>query len=173
MARPSLNEIRSVGDYATTYQWNLEVSRFPPAALLFPGIDAINVRCSSMDVPKATITPIETNLRGHITRQSGTLVYNSPLTLTFNETVDNTIQRWFSNWRNACTQMNTGAHNTKNDVSATMRLVRLDRQDKAIWAYILYGCQYEDADLGQVASDAANFQPVLTMSYDYFEDAEI
>lgn len=173
MARPSLNEIRAIGDYATVYQWNLEVIRFPPAVLSFPGIDAINVRCSSMTIPKATIAPVETNLRGHKTKQAGFLEYNSPLTLTFNETVDNTIQRWFTSWRNACTQMNIGAHGTKEEVSATLRLVRLDRGDKGIWAYTLYGCLYEDMDPGEASSEAANFQPTLTMGYDYFEDSEI
>ena len=171
MARPNINSIRSLPDFATLYQWNLDIVRFP-SAVASPSLDDVNLRCVSADIPAATITPITTEVRGHKTNQPGILEYNSPISLTFTETVDNKIQRWIRNWRNACTAVITGSHAEKSSIHAVIGLTRLNRQDEPMWRYIMYGCFFTSSEAGSLGSDNDTWKPTLSLVYDYFVDEE-
>jgi hypothetical protein len=152
------------------YQWNLKFVTFPPALAAPPSIEDVNLRCVSADVPAAANSKITTEMRGHTVHQPGPNEYTGSISLTFTETVDGMIQDFISGWREICTQTNTGVHGAKTDVSAVIQLERLDIEDTPIHRYVMYGCFYENTDMGAMDNSKDTWKPVLTLSYDYFRD---
>jgi hypothetical protein len=170
MPRPTIDQIRGLGDFATNYQWNVIISGVPNA-VSFPDSQDINLRCQSSTIPKATGGKLTTELRGHKVHQSSAPEYNGPITLTMTETVDNVITQWIMDWREACAEVKTGVHQMKSEVEAVIILERLNRQDEKIWQYELVGCFLEDYEPGgDLAATADTLKPTLSISYDYFVD---
>jgi len=174
MPRPSIVDIRSVGDFATTINWNLTMLS-PPKRVKVPSAHQINIRCESIDVPKSTGTSTEVMIRGHKVKQPGLYTPSGTIILTAVETVDNMISNFYRSWREACYQSKTGRQYPKADVEATIRIERHDRDDKPIWFYELVGCYLEDYDAGgQLQSASADVvKPTLTISYDFFTDGSM
>lgn len=174
--RPTIDQIRTAGDYARMYTWDLTIVKFPAAGAPYPSSDDLNIRCLSSEVPKMTGTSIEVNIRGHRIRQPGIYNYNTPITFTFVETVDGMVNDFFKRWRDACWATKTGRAAPKSDLEGTIILHLLDTNDNAIWQYKLIGCFLEDYDptggpLGGDTSDV--LRPSLMLSYDYFEDTKL
>ena len=172
MAKPTIDQIRGIGDFATLYQWNLDFASFP-SAVGGGSSEDFNIRCISSEVPKATGSSIEVQIRGHKVKQPG--VYEPPrtLTLTFVEAVDMMVNKFFKDWRDACYDMKTGEQRPKAEVEAVILLTQLNRASNPIWQYTLYGVFIEDYDPTGGQYDAASIdvlRPSLTISYDYFED---
>lgn len=173
MTRPKIENIRSLGDFATMFRWNLKVSR-PPALVPEFNTDTTNLRCESTNIPMLSGQSMEVQIRGQVVRQPGSHRYNGQITLTFVETVDVKIHKALKIWREACWQTKTGVTQEKRDLEATIVLEQLNNQDEPIWKYTLYGCYYEDADFGQLDGTSGDAQrATLTLSYDYFEDAKV
>lgn len=174
MPRPSIDQLRGIGDFATTYQWNVRFTAGPRGIGVAIDNNAFNLRMTSMTVPKATNEVITVGLRGHRVHQPGITSYGPPITLSAVETVDNTIHSLLSAWRNACWQTRSGVQQLKSAVQGDLELRRLDRQDRDIWGYKLFGCWLEDYDFGTVQSDASSIVlPSITLRYDYFEDVQV
>lgn len=169
--RPTLSQIRSLGDFATTYNWYIQFLAAPS------GIDgsAINLRCESTDVPKKTGQSIPVQIRGlPPVKQPGIYIPVGTLTLQVNETIDNAISEIISKWQEMCYETNTGKGKKKSEVEAQVRLVRLDRNDKPIWEYVLIGAFLEDYDNGQLqGASAENMKPSLILSYDDFTQKKL
>lgn len=173
MPKPTIDALRGVGDFATTYQWNMRFAQVP-AIGAYPDSNDLNLRVQSVAIPIATNAPIEIALRGHKVRQPGILGYGPNLEFTSVETVDNLIANFLREWREACYQTRTGAQGAKADVSADVEIIRLDRQDVEIWGYKLFGCFLEAYNFGTLQSEASTvLQPSFTLSYDYFEDIQV
>jgi len=178
MARPSISNLRSQGDIVTQMNWNVSLMEPPPGIpeLTTMNGDALNFRCESMDVPKWTGQSTEVWIRGHRIKQPGIYTPSGSLTLTMFETADNRVANWLKAWREACWQTDSGVQRLTSDVSATLRLVRLNRQDEEIWQYIVYGVFLEDYDptggtLGNQSADI--LRPTLTISYDWFDEGPV
>lgn len=174
MARPTIDQIRSLEDFATTYNWNMSVVKFPSIGD-YPAGNDLNLRCVSVDLPKMNGASIEVNIRGHKVKQPGIYTYEGTLTFTFVETVDSTITEFFKQWREACWQSKTGVQGKKSETEGTLRIARLDRQDNEIYEYILTGCYLESYDTGGQLTDQGGdaLKPTLTISYDYFTDNKL
>lgn len=170
MARPTIDQIRSLGDFATLINWNLSFVTVP-SGVGFTS-DGFNFRCESTDLPKWTGTSTEITIRGHTVKQPGIYRPSNQITLTMNETVDNYITRGIKQWRELCWATGTGVAQTKQSVEAIVRLTRNDRADNAIYSYLLYGVFLEDYDPGgQLQSSSADVvKPTLTLSYDYSKE---
>ena len=170
MAKPSLNQLRNLQDFATNFRWDLQFIKLPQVGI-YPSSEAINLRCTSSTIPKLTDEKITASVRGNKVHQTGIHSYDSLITLEFLETVDNTIHQLLQQWREACWNTNTGASNFKSEVEATILLTRMDSKDQPIWAYELFGCFLEDFEVPQLQSESSEFlRPSLTISYDYFRD---
>lgn len=171
MAKPDVEQIRNLDDFPTMYQWNLILN--PPSAVAGADQADLNIRCLTATIPKATGQSIEIAIRGHKMKQPGIYDETHTIELTFVETVDNYIAQFLKNWREACRATKTGVHQTRREVSTTVQLDQLNRQDEPIWFYKLYGCWLEDYDPtgGQFDGTASEvLRPMLTLSYDWFED---
>lgn len=169
--RPTVDNIRGLGDFATLVNWDLQFVTIP-SGLSFASQD-LNFRCESADIPKSTGESTSIRIRGlPPVKQPGLYTPSGTITLAMNETVDNMISKAITQWREMCYEMKTGIQKKKTEVEAQIRLVRMDRQDKEIFEYMLFGVFLEDADpggqLGAAAADVV--KPTLTLSYDYFID---
>lgn len=173
MPRPSIEAVRSVGDFLTQIHWDFSIESFPRALGSYGVGDSrdLNLQCVTSDVPKRTGTSMEVTIRGQKVKQPGIYNYNHTLGITFVETTDMYIMKFISDWLEICARTGTGEQFTKEDVEAVVVLTRFDRQNNEIWKYVLYGCFLEDADHGGALSDSSSdaVKPQLTLSYDYFE----
>jgi hypothetical protein len=172
MAKATLNQVRSLPDYAELSRWNLIFATIPSAASGdFPVSDDINIRCESASVPKVTNEKIEIRHRGHRIFQNGISLPEGQITLTFTETIDASIRRMIKAWKEAVYDIKSGKGNLKADVECTIILEMLDKQDSAVYRYTLYGCFLEDHDLGELNAEGGDvIKPSLTISYDYFDE---
>ncbi len=171
MTKPDISQVRGLPDFAPMYQWNISTIRVPSG--IFPEGTDINLRCQTVGIPKSSTPKITTELRGHKTHQPGAIEHEGTLTLAMVETVDNMISNWIFRWREACADYLTGAHLPKAAVEATMMIERLDREDRPIWNYTIYGCWLESYELGELMATSETMKPSLTISYDYFVDGPV
>lgn len=172
MPRPSIEQLRAVGDFAEVYRWNLQFVKFPSAVAGAPTSNDLNIRCETVDLPKRTGTKVTTNIRGHQVHSPGIYNYGGELTIKFVETVDNKVHNFLRAWREACSATKTGVSNPKSTLEGIIRIERLNRQDVPIWEYKLTGCFLNDADYGGTLDGATSdhIKPSLIISYDFFED---
>lgn len=171
MSRPTIEQLRGLGDFQTLYRWNLELSS-PPSAIAAPPTEDLNLRCETTELPKMSNQSIPINIRGHRIKQPGIGEYTGTLTLTFTETVNNTIKTFLKNWREAIWSTETGVWlGDINSLKAEIKIIQLNSQDNGVWEYLLVGCYLEDYDLGQLTGDGSDIQrPSMTVSYDYYKD---
>lgn len=171
MPRPNINQLRSVQDFATTYNWRLEITK-APGGVTSPPTQDVDIRCISTAVPILKNAPIETSVRGHKVFQAGIHSYeNNPINLKLVEGVDSKMNAWIKAWREACWATTTGVAKVQKDVEATIKIVRLNRQDSPVWTYTLYGCFLAGYDQPELASENTLFQPTINLQYQYFEDS--
>lgn len=163
VARPSIAQIKALGDFATVFRWNIS---FIGAS----GGDAINLRCESIDsLPKITNQKIEANIRGHKFFQAGIGQYNNTIQLTCVETVNNYVHTFFKSLRDSSWAAKTGM--SKGLAPFELKIQRLDNADQPIWDYKLFGVFLEDYEAGTLDGSSSEFlKPTLTFSYDYFQD---
>lgn len=175
MARPSITNISSLGDFATGLHWNMYFLT-PPTGAGFTTLSNsdFNFRCISTEVPSYQSQPTQIAIRGHVIKQPGIYTPNGEITFTMAETIDNKVSIMLKSWRELCWASQTGVQQTKANCQATLFLERLDRQDNQIWYYIIYGAFLEAFDpvgpggLGDMSDNIIT--PTIRLSYDYFLD---
>ena len=172
MPRPTIDQIRSIGNVTQLFRWNLIFSAFPAAVAGAPRTEDLNLRCESTTLPKLSHTMTEVQIRGHKVHQPGKGEYSPNIALTFLETVDNKISTFLRAWREACWQVKTGVSQSKADVEAQILIQRLNHLDQGIWEYNLTGCILQDYEPGGTLSSESQdaLKPSMTIVYDYFED---
>jgi len=137
-SKPTLVDLRRVGEYATLFRWNLS---FPVSGLprVFGGTGEIglttiptnpragditasianaggesffkklNVLCESAATPSKTVGKIPVNLRGHTYFQPGIVsLATDGIKFNFIENVENVIHHFFYAWQEAIWAMNVG-----------------------------------------------------------------
>lgn len=175
MARPTLDQLRHAGDFATTVHWDVSFPTLPNGLRGLVSSEYLNLRCESTDVPKATNMPIEIAVRGHFIKQPGLTRPSGQINLMFYDTVDSRVSEFIRLWREICYETNTGIQTARVDAQAVVLLNRRDRQDRIIWNYELHGVFLEDYDPGgQLQSQSAEaIRPSMILSYDKFIDKKI
>lgn len=174
MARPNIDEVRQMSDFQSVFRWNVRFENLPTAVKGFSS-DALNLRCETSSIPKATTQQGEVMLRGLKVKQPSIMEYDGTMTLTFVETVDNTIKSFLKTWREAIWATRTGvASGDKRSLQGVIVLSLLNSQDVEIWTVKLYGAILSDYDLGQLDGSGTDFmKPSMTLAYDYFDDAAV
>lgn len=175
MASFSIDQLRALPDYAQVTRWDINFVTLPAVgALGFPLADSLNFRCSSVEIPKTTNQKFPVSVRGHKTFHSGIQDYGNTMTLTFNETVDNTLFNFVKAWRELIWSSRQGQSFSKADIEATLLITLLDNQDNVRSKYTVYGCFLEADDFGTLDSETSDIiRPSLTLSYDFYVDAPL
>lgn len=175
MAKISIDQLRALPDYAQVTKWDLNFLTLPAIGPLAGLVsEALNIRLESVEIPKATIQKFEVMIRGHKTLQPGIIDYGNSMTLTFTETVDNTIMKLVKGWRELMWSSRQGRSFPKKDLEATLLLSLYDNEDKLRAKYTIYGCFYESDDFGTLDGSTSDaIKPSLTLSFDYFVDAPL
>lgn len=170
MAKPSINQIRSLPNWAEMNRWTTRFEKFPNALTGLNSND-YDLRCESVEIPKQTQQNFEVNIRGHKVKQNGLPQYTNVINLVYSETVDNKISQLANSWKEATWNSETGVSNSKADLQAILTVERLNHLDVAIYRYVLYGVLYEDFDGGTLDSATSDaLKLTLTLSYDYFRE---
>lgn len=172
MSRPSIDQIRGIGNVTQLFRWNVIFATFPNAIANKPNSDALNLRCESTTLPKLASTPLNVKIRGHQVKQPGIHTYGASIEMTFIETVDNVVHNFMKAWRDACWAPHTGVQAAKADCEALIQIQRLDSNDNPIWEYKLIGCILEDYEAGGPlnADGAEGLKPKFIIGYDLFDD---
>lgn len=172
MAKISIDQLRQLPDYAQVTKWDIAFLTLPaigPLALLVS--DSLNIRCESVEIPKASIQSYEVQVRGHKVMNPGLMDYGNTITLTFTETVDNTIRKLVKGWRELIWSSRQGRSFPKKDLEATLLITELDNQDKIRSKITVYGCWFLGDDFGTLDGSTSDaIKPSLTLSFDYFVD---
>jgi hypothetical protein len=173
MPRVNIDQLRSIGNVAVPYRWNLDFSSLPTG--LNVDSSALNLRCESSDLPKlSSAGKIEVNIRGNKVLQQGIMNYSNTLNLVFYETEDSVVHQFVKDWRELCWKTKTGAQVAKADYEAVVLLTRLNHADEPIWEYKLVGCFLEDFDLGNLdGATSDSMRTTLILSFDYYEDRKL
>lgn len=183
MLRPTIQDVRSIGNPASTYRWGMAFIKLPVLGYLALALsNELNLRCTSTDVPKATGSSIPINIRGYKAKIPGDWNYTGSITLTFVESSGSPfgmtlspVSTFLQTWRNACWDADTGVQNKKSDADGIVLLTRLNSQDEPIWLYTLKGVFLEDYDPtgGMMGGESEILRPTATLSYDTFEDGMV
>ena len=167
--RPTLTDLRMVGEFATTFRWNMSFTQ-PPAALS-ADFRGTNVLCSTATIPSKTINKMNVQIRGHLFFQPGivSLASNS-LTLNFVENVQGIIHRLFFNWQEIIWAHNIGTGVPYSSLVADdITLTRLDNQDRDICSYHLRHCFLKSYNPGSLSgNDSSPLDPQIEIAYDDF-----
>lgn len=167
--RPSVDDLRKLPDWLGRYRWNLVFDKFPEG-MAAPSHEALNLRCVSADVPKKTGGTFNVILRGWTLICPGIWTTSGTIVLTFIETIDNIISDFLQAWNERAWSMRTGRAWTKKELTATVRLVKLDRTDKAVREYKMDVIIADYDPGGGLDADSTDTRPTLTLAYDYFEE---
>jgi hypothetical protein len=175
MASFTIDQLRALPDYAQVTKWDITFLQLPAVgAVGFPASEDINLRCETVETPKATNQKFPVELRGHRTFHSGIMDYGNVMNLTFTETVDNFTFLFVKAWRELCWASRTGSAFPKSDLEATILLTLLDNEDNARASWKIYGAFYEADDFGTLDGSTSDaIRPSLTLSYDFYVDNPI
>ncbi len=175
MASFSIDQLRSLVDYAQVTKWDINFVTLPAVGGLGAlASDDLNFRTESVVLPKATNQKFEVQTRGHKTLHPGIIDYGNTFDIVFTETVDNKIFNFVKAWRELLWSSRQGSSLPKSDLEATILITLLDNQDVARAKYSVFGCFLEDYDFGTLdgaTSDA--IKPSITLSFDLFVDAPL
>lgn len=177
-ARPTLVDLRRVGEYATNFRWNLFFPNYGlprvfggsgeglttssnsgkrsdiTASIAAAGGESffrkLNVLCESATTPSKTVNKMPVTLRGHTFFQPGIVsLMGEGITLKFVENTENLIHHFFYAWQEAIWAMNIGVGVPYDDLVADrIILTRLDNADRVICNYNLRFCFLKGYDPG-------------------------
>lgn len=169
MSRPTLNQIRALGDFADTVHWYIQFPVIPAGVDLTS--DDINLRCESVPIPKREGTKVSAQIRGMPpVHQPGLYIPEGSMTVTLFENTNNRITKGIQQLVEMNYEQGTGKAKTKQEVEFQVRIVRMDRTHKPIYEYVFIGCFLDSYDPGGElqGSSADLLKPTLTFSYDDF-----
>ena len=172
MARPTLDNVRNIGDVASAYRWDLTFLQVPTALASYSSED-MNVRCESTTLPKRIEATPDVNIRGHKVLFPGRLTYSNELDMTFIETENNMIAKFLKAWWDLLWDPKLGTRYPKNQLEARLLIKRLDHNNVAIWQYQIHGVFLKDADFGKLDGETETIKPTVKFSYDYFIEKEL
>jgi len=174
MAGINIDDLRALPDYAPVFRWNVFFVSLPAIGVAgFLLADALNLRCESSEIPTATNQSMDIIIRSHKVKQPGKLDYSGQITLTFIETVDNSIHLLLKGWRELIWGTRSGKALSKENVEATILLQRLDNENKAVWQYLLKGVVLNNPNFGNLDSSSEVMRPSVTFDYDFFTDTPL
>lgn len=166
--KPDINQLRSLGHHATTYDWGIQFISLPSLITGFNTAD-LNTRCKSTQVPSRKIQPIEIMLRGHRVFQHGIVDYGNQLPLTLYETKDNKVSDFLEAYMDLQWTPIGGIQTPKSLNQSSFLLTLLDSEQKARKYYTIIGAWLEDYSTVDLQSENSEIiQYNCNFRFDYF-----
>lgn len=170
--RPTIQQLRALTDFSPNYRWDMNAVL---PAVVAQAIDSynLNLRTTSMTIPKRTVDPIEVANRGHKIYREGITSFSQQISLSTIGTIDAMTHKGIRNWGQMQWSDEYGRMSSNNplDRQATVTLTALNNTDQGYWQYQVFGCWLQDSDFGEFGSDSSDIlRPSLILSYDYFVD---
>ena len=170
--RPTIEQLRYLTDFGPNYRWD---TGFVLPAAVSAAINSaeLNIRTTSMSIPKRTVDVIEISNRGHKIFREGITNFSQSITLSTISTVDAMIHKAVRNWGQMQWSDNVGAMSTivAKDRQGLATLKALNNADVGYWQYTIIGAWLQDSDFGEYGSDGSDIiRPSLTLQYDYYVD---
>ena len=175
MARPTFNQVRELGDFATTVNWYLQFTEVPQGFSI-SDFEEINIRCESTSVPKREGQMSDVQIRGlPPVHQPGLYLPETSWTCQVVETVDNKVTNMLRELTTIHYEQGTGKAKPKKDCQCKIRIVRLNRQDEEIYEYVLIGAYLTSYETGAdlQGSAAEIIKPSLTFTFDDFTEQQL
>ena len=170
MPKVELNQVRALNDVVHLNDWVIKFVTVPPAGIE-AFADGVDIRAISVDIPRATLLPIQVDIRGHRYFVPGDTEFTPTITLTLLETADMNVSDAMLKWREWAYATMFGYKSPVDDIKADLKLFLLNRQLQPIWEFTLYGAWPTDFDPGgQLVGDkgADIMRPTVTFQYDFF-----
>lgn len=166
---PNIDQVRTLGEIQSTVHWQVIMS--PPSGV-HGDSGSLDLRAISSDIPKVTGKATELSIRGHKVKYPGIPEVAGSIELTFVESINQTITKTISDWRQLCYNVQTGAMGSKARVTGTVILRRLARDGSTVvWTYELIGAFLEDYTVPKLqGTQDENYQASMRISYDYFTE---
>lgn len=182
--RPSVNQLRKVGNWTQSFRWGIVVRQFP---YLLRGTwgntsQAFNIRATSTAVPQKTGESTEIRIRGNTVRQPGIHNYQSPWTCNLKETNDVYAQQMLRDWHNLTWDTNLRNANGDSsgltafhaDLEGVFDLYLLNNLDNPIYCYTLIGAYIEDLSRGDLDGENSEpMEPNCSFAFDFFTERAI
>lgn len=181
--RPSVNQLRKLGNFSQMFRWGIKVVQFPKKLTQWQNTSQdFNIRALSATVPEKVGSSTEIQIRGNMVRQPGIVTYTSPWNCTLMETNDTYAQQMLKDWHNLYWDTNlrvtsgnsSGLTEFKADVEGIIELYQLNNLDEPIYKYTLIGVYPESYQRGDFdGSTAEPMQPAISFVLDYFLEEPI
>ena len=166
MARPTIDNVRSLGDFMVSNLWDINI--IGAGSVL--ELAGLNFRAVSCEIPKRTGNSLEINIRGQKVKQPGDYDYSGTITMTLAEGDQAQVHKALLALREMTINTRTNLQLPKAGVESVITIRRLNRQGAPTHGYAIIGCFLEDYDLGELSDAGEVVQPTITFSYDYFYD---
>lgn len=181
--RPSVNQLRRLGNFSQMFRWGIKITQFPNKLTAWQNTSQeFNIRALSASVPQKTGQSSEIQIRGNMVRQPGIATYVSPWNCTLMETNDTYAQQMLKDWHNlywdtnlrVSTGNSSGLTEFKADLEGVIELYHLNNLDEPIYKYTLIGVYVDDYSRGDFDGSTADpMQPNISFAYDYFLEEAI
>jgi len=171
MPKVELNQVRALNRVVHLNDWVIKFVTVPNGAGIEAFADGLDIRAVSVDIPRATLLPVQIDIRGHRYFVPGDTEFQPTLTLTLIETDDMNVLDAMNKWREFAYETMTGYKEQVDNIKADLKLFHLNRQLQPIWEYTIYGAWPTEFDPGgQLVGDkgADILRPTITLQYDYF-----
>lgn len=171
MPKVELNQVRTLNRVVHLNDWVIKFVTVPAGPNINDFTDEVDIRAISVDFPRATLLPIQVDIRGHRYFVPGDTEFEPTITLQLLETDDMRVLNALLKWREWAYGTMDGYKNPVDDIKADLKLFLLNRQLEPIYEYTLYGAWPTAFDPGgQLVGDkgADILRPTITFQYDFY-----
>ncbi len=103
MPKVELNQVRALNAVVHLNDWRIKFATVPSGAGLDALANDVDIRAISVDIPRATLLPIQVDIRGHRYFVPGDTEFTPTITLTLLETDDMQVMNALNSWRDGPT----------------------------------------------------------------------
>jgi hypothetical protein len=139
MPRVLINNLKTMGDVAMAYNWEIEIVGEAGFSISLPDTDITNIRCTNVQLPEPATENIDLDVKNFRIPLVGRPLVKQEFTATFFDTIDNEVTKFLYNWNRGVSNPETGEQLPLENVRATVFVRRLDRLLNPIYQYEFKG----------------------------------
>lgn len=167
MARPNIENVLSLTDLQTTFDFALYIPRIPGVA----DSRQMSYRCTTASIPGTSIEPVQQRAHGVRIQQAGMRNYEDTFEFSIIETRDGMSRDMLIKWMNFARSWNNNGGGYKSEYAVPVELALYDTKN-----VVTRGIKFINAwlsNIGSVSLDQSSSSVVTyaaTLTYDFYED---